>query len=255
MKSLINHQKQIREKLKNGIPVIGSWQQIPEPSISEILANSGYDWIAIDLEHGSIGATVLPNLIRAIEKYDCLPIARIAEPSEFFCKQALDAGAGGLIIPMIESAEQLDRLIKSSNLPPIGNRGVGYSRSNLYGKNFNDFIKNPSKPIIIAQIENIKALQNLDDILNVELLDGIMVGPYDLSASMNMTGDFLNTKFLEAMNEILLKCKEHNVVCGDHIVIPEKNKLIKRLNEGYNFIAYGTDGIFLNISSKLPEIK
>jgi len=247
-------QDKIRKKLKSGDVVIGTWQQIPDPSISEILAESGYDWIAIDLEHGSIGISHLPNLIRSIENYNCLPIVRVADPSPQNCKQALDAGSGGVIIPMIKSANQLNELIQECFWPPKGIRGVGYSRANLFGKNFNNYYDEAQNPIIISQIEHIDAVKNLDQILSIKYLDGIMVGPYDLSASMKITGDFSNPDFVTVMNEILAKCKNHNIPCGDHIVIPDEKLLKKRVEDGYNFIAYGTDGVFLFTSCMKPRL-
>ena len=135
MNRLKNIQK-IRQKLQTGMCSIGTWQQIPHASISEILGHAGYDWVALDMEHGSIGVEQLPNLFRAIELGDTLPLARIAQshPKDF--KQALDAGAGGIIAPMIESAEQLESIRDACCWPPAGNRGVGYSRANLFGKYF-----------------------------------------------------------------------------------------------------------------------
>ena len=128
--------KLIRETLKKGGHSIGSWIQIPNTSIAEIIGCAGYDWVAVDMEHGSISVSQLPDLFRALELGNTLPLARIAQGELKECKQALDAGAGGLIIPMIESAEQLKNTIDYSKWPPSGNRGVGFSRANLFGKKF-----------------------------------------------------------------------------------------------------------------------
>ena len=99
--------KIIREKLQNGKTSIGTWQQIPHASISEILGQAGYDWVAMDMEHGSISVDQLPDLFRAIELGGTLPLARVAQAMLKDCRQALDAGAGGIIAPMIESARYL----------------------------------------------------------------------------------------------------------------------------------------------------
>ena len=123
--------KQIRKKLSNGDISIGSWIQLPNASIAEIMGQSGYDWVAVDLEHGAISICLLPDLFRALELGNTLPLARIAQGKEKDCKQALDAGAAGLIIPMVESAEELQKVINFSSWPPFGIRGVGFSRANL----------------------------------------------------------------------------------------------------------------------------
>ena len=242
--------KIIREKLQNGKASIGTWQQIPHASISEILGQAGYDWVAVDIEHGSIGVDQLPDLFRAIELGDTLPMARIAESKTKDCKQALDAGAGGIIAPMVENAEQLKMVRNACNWPPTGTRGVGFSRANLFGKNFDSYSEEAQSPLLIAQIEHINAVNNLDEILQVNGLDAIIVGPYDLSASMGITGKFDIREFIEVMESILNRCKKYNVPCGDHVVQPDHSLLKKRIDQGYRFIAFSIDAVFLHDSAK-----
>ena len=189
----------IRKKLKNGEPSIGTWMQIGSSAVAEIIGDSGYDWVSVDLEHGSIDTSNLPNLFRAIKLGGALPLARVSESTPGYCKKALDAGAGGVILPMIENEIHLKKIISSCQWPPKGNRGVGFSRANLYGKYFDRYIEESQIPIVIAQIENTNGVNNLDKILQVNGLDAIMVGPYDLSASMGLTSKFENQKFLYHM--------------------------------------------------------
>ena len=243
----------IREKLQNNQTSIGTWQQIPHASISEILGQAGYDWVAVDMEHGSICIDQLPNLFRAIELGGTLPLARIAESKPKDCKQALDAGAGGIIAPMIETANQLELIRDACCWPPTGNRGVGFSRANLFGKNFESYSEEAQSPLLIAQIEHINAVNNLEEILQVDGLDAIIVGPYDLSASMKITGEFDSQEFTDVMDTILNSCKKYNVPCGDHVVQPDRKLLDSRIDQGYRFIAYGTDGIFTYINSQNPR--
>jgi 2-dehydro-3-deoxyglucarate aldolase len=244
----------IRKKLKNNEPSIGTWQQIPNASISEILGHAGYDWVAVDIEHGSISTHQLPDLFRAIELSGTLPLARIAESKSKDCKQALDAGAGGIIAPMIENADQLKMVRNACCWPPIGTRGVGFSRANLFGKHFDEYKKEAQSPLLIAQIEHINAVNNLDEILQVEGLDAIIVGPYDLSASMGITGEFDSHNFIDNMNIIMSHCKKHNIPCGDHIVQPDTELLEKRIKEGYRFLAYSIDAVFINKLGARPKI-
>tara|TARA_Y100000590_G_scaffold292814_1_gene329743 strand:+ start:59941 stop:60711 length:771 start_codon:yes stop_codon:yes gene_type:complete len=244
--------KSIRNKLNNNQATIGTWQQIPNPSISEILGKSGYDWVAIDMEHGSISIEKLPDLFRAIEMSDVLPLVRIAESKPKDCRQALDAGAGGIIAPMIDSAEKLEIIKDSCCWPPAGNRGVGFSRANLFGRFFEKYNLEAQSPLLIAQIENINAVNNLEEILQVDGLDAIIVGPYDLSASMGITGNFQNEKFVNIQLQIINLCKKYNVPYGDHIVQPDSNLLHKRITEGYTFLAYSLDSVFLYTSSNNP---
>jgi 2-dehydro-3-deoxyglucarate aldolase len=243
--------KAIRKKLQNNQVSIGTWQQIPHASISEILGQAGYDWVTVDMEHGSISVDQLPDLFRAIELGETLPLARIAESKTKDCKQALDAGAGGIIAPMIESAEQLTMVRNACCWPPVGNRGVGFSRANLFGKNFESYKEEAQSPLLIAQIEHINAVNNLDEILQVNGLDAIIVGPYDLSASMGITGGFDSQKFTDVMDSIINCCKKHHMPCGDHVVQPNSKLLKKRISEGYRFLAYSIDAVFLYNSTLL----
>jgi len=244
--------KSIREKLISGGVSIGTWQQIGDSSISEILGCGDYDWVAVDLEHGSISTCQLPNLFRAIELNDTLPLARIANSDPTHCKQALDAGAGGIIAPMIENAETLKIIRDACYWPPRGNRGVGFSRANLFGKNFNDYNEEAQIPLLVAQIEHITAVQNLESILKVDGLDALMIGPYDLSASMNLTGQFENKDFIAVLDEIIQLCTKFNIPTGYHVVTQDDGLLKKKIDEGYRFIAYCTDGIFLTNNSENP---
>ena len=241
----------IRRKLESGEASIGSWMQIPDASVAEIMGRGGYDWIAIDMEHGSIAVHQLPNLFRSLELGGTLPMARLAQGKAKDCKQALDAGAGGVIIPMIETSKQLEENIKQCCWPPNGMRGVGFSRANLFGRDFNEYSNEARSPLVVAQIESIRAVENLDDICKVSGLDALIVGPYDLSASMNLTGQFDNLVFKQAMERIIYIAGVNKIPCGVHIVNPVISELEAKLKEGFRFIAYSIDAVFIEKYSKL----
>lgn len=238
--------KDIRAKLQSNKSSIGSWMQIPHASVAEIMGNAGYDWVAVDLEHGAIGVHQLPDLFRALELGGTLPLVRLAEGHPKDCKQALDAGAGGVIIPMVESAEQLRTVRDACQWPPSGKRGVGFSRANLFGKFFEDYREEAQAPLIVAMIEHVKAVENLDQILDVQGLDAILIGPYDLSASMGMTAQFDEQSFKTVMESILLKSRHKKIPCGVHVVAPSSDQMKQRLSEGYRFLAYSIDAVMLN---------
>lgn len=243
----------IRAKLKNGGVSIGTWIQIPHPSSAEILGDGDYDWIAVDLEHGSITHNLLPDLFRAIELGGTLPLARIAEASSKECKEALDAGAGGVIVPMVESKSQLERVMQYCQWPPKGRRGVAFSRANLFGRYFERYKQEAQTPIVVAMIESVNAVNNLKDILDVEGLDAVLIGPYDLTASMGITGEFENSEFKKVMVEIKNQCR-NKVACGVHIVEPSVHKLQEAIDNGYQFLPYSIDSVFLNTYAHLPEV-
>jgi 2-dehydro-3-deoxyglucarate aldolase len=242
----------IRKKLSQGHVSLGSWMQLPDSSVAEIMGKSSYDWVAVDLEHGSIGLHQLPSIFRALELGGTLPLVRLAEGSSKDCKHALDAGAGGVIIPMVENAEQLNTVRNFCSWPPSGKRGVGFSRANLFGKYFKDYFEEAQNPLLIAMIESVEATKNLESILQVKGLDAVFIGPYDLSASMGLTAKFDDKKFIKTIEKILSLSKKYSVACGIHIVKPIQNDLTNRIDEGYKFIAYSMDSVFLSTVCENP---
>lgn len=237
--------KYIRQLMTSGNASVGSWMQLSDGSVAEIMGQSGYDWVAVDLEHGSFSLNQLPDIFRALELNDTLPLVRLAQGHIKDCKQALDAGAAGVIVPMVESAEQLQKVKAACSWPPAGTRGVGFSRANLFGKNFVAYNEEAQKPFLVAMIEHINAVENLESILEVKGLDAILVGPYDLSASMGITSKFEESQFEKIMSRILGLCKQYQVPAGIHVVQPDIQIVDRRIAEGYRFIAYSIDSVFL----------
>ena len=237
--------KNIRLRLKNGELSVGSWMQLSDSSVAEIMGASDFDWVAVDMEHGNISHHELPNIFRALELGNTLPLARVAEGKPRDCKQALDAGAGGVIIPMVESADQLIAVRDACCWPPAGTRGVAFSRANLFGKNFKEYQTESQQPLLIAMIENVCALNNIEEILSVDGLDAILIGPYDLSASLGLTADFEHPDFLSAKNTILSHAKEKHIAVGIHVVNPSLSEFKSRVDEGYQFLAYSIDSVML----------
>ena len=244
----------IRNKMKRGQPTIGSWMQIPHGSVAEIMGAAGYDWVAVDMEHGSVSVAQLPNLFRALELGNTLPLVRVAEGAARDCQQALDAGAGGIIVPNIQSADHLIAVRDACRWPPAGTRGVGFSRANLFGKNFEVYREEAQEPLLVAMIEHTRAVDNLEKILSVEGLDAILIGPYDLSASIGATAQFEEPKFIATIERIRTLCGKENIPCGVHVVMPNTDTLKQRIKEGYRFIAYSIDAVFLDTAASSPKL-
>ena len=246
----LQKKKVIRDKLRKGKVSLGTWQQLPNASVSEVLGSLGFDWVAVDMEHGAIDSKLLPDICRAVELNNTLPLVRVLEATESNCKQALDSGAGGIIAPMIKNADQLIKIKDFCCWPPSGSRGVGFSRANNFGEKFDEYLIEAQDPLLIAQIEHIEAVDNLEEILKVKGLDAIIIGPYDLSASMGLTGNFRHDKFLESIDLIFSLSKKYNVSCGQHIVKPDLKLLQNNIQLGYQFIAYSIDAVLLYESAK-----
>lgn len=246
--------RQLRERLRNGGHSVGSWMQIPHASLAEIMGQAGYDWVAVDLEHGAISVHQLPDLFRALELGGTLPLARLAQGHPKDCKQALDAGAAGVIVPMVASAEQLVETRNACRWPPAGSRGVGFSRANLFGEHFESYREEAQAPLLVAMIEHVNAVDDLGAILDVEGLDAILIGPYDLSASMGLTAQFEHPDFLSVMGRIQTLVVRKGIACGLHVVSPAPDQLKKRVDEGYRFLAYSIDAVLMSHAARRPDI-
>ena len=256
---------EIRALLAADKATVGTWLQLPSADVAELMARAGYDWVAVDMEHGSFGRTGLPDIFRAIECGGAAPFARLPEAGKTQIKSALEAGAQGLIFPMIESREQLDRAIDWAVYPGQDHwrsagetageyRGVGFCRANVFGKCFDEYRRSLAPEIfLVAQIEHIRAVENLDAILSHPRLDAIMVGPYDLSGSMGLTGQFDHKDFKAAMERISAACARHRARMGLHIVQPDPAELKRQIAAGSRFIAYGIDSVFLWHASERPD--
>ncbi len=238
--------KKFRNKLKLKFAVSG-WMQISSPEIAEILSQRKFDSIVLDFEHGSFSTSDLNNIFRAIENNDKISLVRLPNHSTEDLGQIFDAGCGGIIIPNIDHPDQLNKIIKKCHFSPNGNRGVGYSRANNYGNNFYNYNKE-NRPIVIAMIESTKAVNNLDEILRVKHLDAILIGPYDLSASLKKPGHFKNKKFQSLLKIVKSKCFDAKIPVGIHVVQPSLKLFNKYLKEGYKFLPFSMDTVLLNKS-------
>ena len=240
---------ELRTYLSDGQASVGSWMQIGSSEIAEIMSSTGLPWVAVDLEHGSIGVPQLPDIFRALELNGTLPFVRLASSYPSQAVRALDAGAAGIIAPNIESWNQLRDLKKSIQYPPTGKRGVGYCRGNTYGVNFDEKLE--YNPFLVAMIESQTGVNNITTILDEEP-DAVLIGPYDLSASFNITGQFESYAFKEIVKHIKDSCQKKAIPVGVHVVNSSLEDLNNYKSEGYTFLPFGMDTTI--ISDKLEMI-
>eukprot|EP01116_Phalansterium_solitarium_P007904 TRINITY_DN2093_c0_g1_i1.p1 TRINITY_DN2093_c0_g1~~TRINITY_DN2093_c0_g1_i1.p1 ORF type:complete len:212 (-),score=52.43 TRINITY_DN2093_c0_g1_i1:173-808(-) len=173
---------------------------------------------------------------------DCAAMVRLHGVDYALVKRYVDAGAQGIICPLINTAEQAQRLVEAVKYPPLGNRGVGFCRANGYGQRVQQHFSSANDEIILAvQIEHADAVRNIDAILAVPGIDAVFIGPYDLTASMGIAGQFDNAAYLQAKSTILEACRRHGVVPGIHVVKTDPTELIRMAEEGYGFLAYSLD--------------
>lgn len=241
----------LKRKLINNELSLGSWLTINHQSVVEIMATAGFEWLCIDIEHSAISISDVLNLIGHIQGNGMQALVRVNENNPVIIKQVLDAGADGIIVPMVNSVQDAEKAVASVRYPSLGSRGVGLSRAQNYGIGFpeyQDWLKNDA--IIIAQIEHINAVKELPGILDVPGVDGIIVGPYDLSASMGYPGEFERADVVEALKRVDSVCLEKGRPLGFHVISSDHTKTLEKINCGYTFLAMSLDFFFLGDSAR-----
>ncbi len=240
----------LKNKFIEGKTTIGSWITLGHPAIAEIMSNVDFDWLTIDLEHSSITLKEAEELIRVISKSKATPLVRLSSIDKDQIKRVLDSGAEGLIVPMVNSFEDASRAVRYSIYPPKGERSFGLARAHGYGTKFKEHVQeNLNNTVIIVQIEHIDALKDLKRILSIKEVDAYMIGPYDLSGSMGIPGEFDNPEFHKVVEEINRIGAETNTPNGIHIVEPEI-KLLEEAKQNYKFIAYSVDTRMLDTACR-----
>lgn len=241
----------LKLKLKKCELSFGSWITIGNPIISEIMAKSGFEWLTIDMEHSVINIDEAQNLIRVIDLSGCVPLVRVSENNPVLIKQAMDAGAYGVIVPMVNSEEDAEKAVRSVKYPPDGSRGVGLARAQFYGFGFDKYKKWLEKnSIVIVQIEHVEAVKNIDEILKTKDVDGFIVGPYDISGSLGTPGEFKGKKIKEIMNELIQASIKHKKPAGIHVINPDSKEVKRYIDIGYKFIAISLDTLYLGNKCK-----
>jgi 2-dehydro-3-deoxyglucarate aldolase len=242
----LNEKHTLKYKLRTHTLTIGSWITIGDPSIAEIMAKSGFDWLTVDMEHSAITLHEAQQLIQVIELSGCVPLVRVGNNDPNLIKRVMDAGAHGVIVPMVNNAKDAELAVKAVKYPPIGTRGVGLARAQGYGVDFEKYkywVERES--IVIVQIEHIDAVNNIEEIILTEGVDGFIIGPYDLSGSLGIPGEFNDPKVTKSLEKVKKAAKKANIISGFHVVPPEIDLLEAKIEEGYRFLGYSLDSLFL----------
>lgn len=225
---------------------IGSWVTIGHPSIIEIMGSAGFEWLVIDLEHSSIDLPTAQVLITTIQANKMSALVRVSKNEEVVIKRVLDMGADGVIVPMVNTPEEARQAVSFVHYPPSGKRGVGLFRAQNYGIGFDDYkTRLGSEVVLIAQIEHIEAVKNIEQIISTPGINGIIIGPYDLSGSMGFPGEFHRQDVKEALQRVALACQNANFPLGFHVIQSDCEKLKEKISEQYSFLAFSLDFFFL----------
>jgi 2-keto-3-deoxy-L-rhamnonate aldolase RhmA len=241
----------LRARIKSGATTVGSWLTIGHSAIAEIIAKAGFDWLVVDLEHSVISIETAGDLIRTIDLCGVSPLVRLTSNNQDQIKRVMDAGAHGIVVPMVNTAEDARRAVAAVHYGPIGIRGVGLGRAQGYWSGFKSYLEwQLDGPFVAVMIEHKSAIPNLAEIFSVPGVDAYFIGPYDLSCSIGVPGQFDHPDFRSALAMIRKAGIQTDVAPGLHVVEPQIEQLRQAIGEGYRFIAYGVDIRFLDVEAR-----
>lgn len=240
----VEMKESFRARLKRGEILLGSLLTLPSPEIAEILAMTGWDWLFIDLEHSTMGAGEAQAILQAVGgRVDCL--LRLPLNDEPWIKKALDTGAAGIILPQVNTVEEARRAAQLCRYPPQGSRSVGLARAHGYGMKFQEYLERANEEVVVViQAEHILAVQNIEALASVEGIDAVLVGPYDLSASMGLAGQVDHPEVQAAIEHVRCACQERGMPLG--IFATTTQRANQFLSQGFSLLAVGSDAIFIS---------
>ena len=240
----------LKQMMADGKPIINGWLQIPSSFSAEVMANQGWDSLTIDMQHGVIDYPNALQMLQAISTTETTPLARVNwnEPGQIM--KILDAGCYGIICPMVSNKEEAERFVQACMYPPRGYRSFGPVRGLIYGGA--DYAYHANDEILkLAMIETKESLDKLDEIMSTDGVDGIYIGPADLSLAIGEKPGFdrpENTKAYSEILRILEHAKKNNIFAGIHNGTPEYAQ--KMIDKGFNFVTIGADQRAMSAGAK-----
>ncbi len=237
-------QNKSKAHLKAGQPSVGTWLRLDGTLAAEMMAHVGFDWLVLDAEHSAFDIHSLQMMMQAIGTTDTVPMVRVPWNDPMELKRTLDAGAYGVVIPMVKSAEDARQAVQAVRYPPLGERSFGSVRGPLYaGADYN--VTANDEILLVLQLEHVEAVRNVGEILAVPGFDAIFIGPNDLGASM-MTEPGVRPpreQVEAACQTILDACQGAGIPCGYHC--GSADEVNRRIAQGYQFLALSMDTGFL----------
>ncbi len=232
-----------KSRLAAGELLLGSMVTLPSPAVAEILAQLGYQWLFVDGEHGPLETAEVLAILQAVgNQVPC--VVRVPAAAEVPIKKMLDQGAAGIISPQVNTAQQAADVVAWSLYAPEGRRGVGLARAHGYGLNFQEYVESANQEItVIVQAEHAEAVENIEQIVQVEGVDAVLLGPYDLAASLGKMGQVDDPEVTDAIDCITAACQEAGLPLG--IFGVSADAIRPYIEKGYNLVVAGTDTIFL----------
>jgi len=236
----------VKTLLAEGKVCIGGWATIGHPTVTEIMGLVGFDWILVDCEHGPLSFETAQLLLQGMSGSEAVPFVRVADSDAAMIKRALDIGAMGVIVPLVNDRQAAERAVKATKYPPQGVRGIGVPRASQYGLRFDEYTARANEEIMtIIQIEHADAVKNLDDIVSVPGIDLLFVGPVDLAGSYGhvVIGGKQPPEVTQAVDKIVTTAQRAAIPLG--CWVPNAEAANQRIAQGFQFIGISTDNLLL----------
>jgi len=234
--------KLLKQKLRNRETLFAGWLSFGHASIAEIFAMAGFDFMLIDIEHSTISLEQAQRIIAASQAYSIPCIPRPVSHNNDYIKPLLESGADGLLAQMVNTKEEAIALRDLVKYPPLGKRTYGVNRAQSYGFTMNNYFSQwNANSIFMVQIESAEAVRNIDSILELDDIDGVMIGPLDIAGSLGVPGEVMHPTVIEASQLVIESCKNHGISCGTQVAQPTPQSIKNILDLGYNFVILGSD--------------
>ena len=245
-------ENKVKAALKAGKPVVGTMiTEFRTPEIARILASSGFDFVFIDTEHAAFDLETVTDIIRVGRAVGLVCLVRVPDAEYHLIARALDIGAEGLLVPRVESREQVESIVRWAKYPPMGVRGFGVRGiiSNYRKAGVKEWIQELNEnTVVVIQIEKRKAIECIDDLVSVNGVDAALIGPYDLSISLGVPGEFDSAILNEAIQKVVDACKRHGVASGTHL--REMDSLLFWMDRGMRLLTFSSDvGLIMSSAS------
>ncbi len=235
----------MKRALAAGQVCLGATITMNSPTVAEIMSHLGLDWLWFETEHTALNWDNVLTMLQATNGSDVSTVVRVPWNDRTMIKQALDLGPDGIIIPLVTNAEEAEAAVRAMKYPPWGERGAGLARAQCYGMHMGEYMTSANAEVMtILMIEHIKAVENIDAILQVKGVDSVMVGALDLSGTMGMLGQTGDPKVEGAVQKVLAACKRAGMPCGIITVAPEQAN--ERIKQGFTNLIIGIDVLFLH---------
>jgi 4-hydroxy-2-oxoheptanedioate aldolase len=252
---------EVKAKLKRGEPALGAWLNLPSVAVARIMARLGLDWLLVDMEHSAQNPALMAEMVATIaDAGTSAPFVRVPALSVEWFKWALDAGAWGIVVPMVNNREEAQRVVEYMKYPPSGLRSIGgaFGPYSFGLTSWPDYARLANDEIMVAiQIESREALENLDAIFSVPGIDVAFVGPNDLHAQLGLTpsNDGAEPEFLEALARIQESARKHQIATG--IFSSEGEAAAARVHQGFQMVSVTSDisGLIAGVARNLERAR